>query len=398
MTIEEILAALQAIIDQAVAPDTGQPRDLTEEEAARYETLEAQLAVARRSEEIRSRQTAYTTPTTTQPRVTTQPREDEQNRDFESFLRQTTHSPYRGAQTRDLGENLGTAGGYLVPEGFRNRLVEAQLAYGGLSTVVENISTSTGNPLPWPAVDDTGNVGEIVQENGTFVGGADLAFTENSLNAYTYATCGQSAAPLYLSWDLLQDSAFDLQSFISRKLGERIARIQSTHLVTGTGVNQPMGILHGKTGVQSGQAASIKYADLLTYVHSVDPAYRTGASWAFNDTSLKAIEGIVDSNGDPMWRSMTSTMGDTPNTGMLLNYPYTVDQAFPSISLSSATVLWGVFGNLREGYVKRSVREVQLVVDPYSRSAYRQTAFSAYARMDATIQNTGAYIAMTCHA
>jgi|WetSurMetagenome_2_1015567.scaffolds.fasta_scaffold51580_2 HK97 family phage major capsid protein len=396
MDLEELVAALQALVDQAKNPD-GTKRPMTEEEVTRCEDLNEKIDLAKRTIAIRSIAKAHATPITNNPRVTTRPREDEQNREFEQFIRQTAHTPYN-LERRDQGENLGSAGGYLVPEGFRNKLVDAQLAFGGLASVVENIQTSTGNPLPWPSIDDTGNSGEIVQENGTFVGGADLAFTDNALNAYTYATCGASAAPLYLSWDLLQDSAFDLQSLITKKLGDRIARTQAPHLVSGTGVNQPMGILHGKTGVQSGQAASLKYADLLTYIHSVDPAYRTGASWAFNDTSLRVIEGIVDSNGDPMWRSMTSTMGDDPNTGTLMGFPYKIDQAFPSISLSSATVLWGVFGNLREGYVKRSVREVQLVVDPYSRASYRQTAFSAYARMDGTIQNSGAYIAMTCHA
>jgi hypothetical protein len=55
-TIEEILehmSALAAITEQ---------RNLTEEEATRYETLEAELAAARRSNEIRNRQTAYETP------------------------------------------------------------------------------------------------------------------------------------------------------------------------------------------------------------------------------------------------------------------------------------------------------------------------------------------------
>jgi len=327
MDLEELVAALQALVDQAKNPD-GTKRPMTEEEVTRCEDLNEKIDLAKRTIAIRSIAKAHATPITNNPRVTTRPREDEQNREFEQFIRQTAHTPYN-LERRDQGENLGSAGGYLVPEGFRNKLVDAQLAFGGLASVVENIQTSTGNPLPWPSIDDTGNSGEIVQENGTFVGGADLAFTDNALNAYTYATCGASAAPLYLSWDLLQDSAFDLQSLITKKLGDRIARTQAPHLVSGTGVNQPMGILHGKTGVQSGQAASLKYADLLTYIHSVDPAYRTGASWAFNDTSLRVIEGIVDSNGDPMWRSMTSTMGDDPNTGTLMGFPYKIDQAFP---------------------------------------------------------------------
>jgi hypothetical protein len=54
--VEEILAALRAIVEAA------EGRDLTDEEATNYERLEAQLAAARRSAEIRNRQTAYQTP------------------------------------------------------------------------------------------------------------------------------------------------------------------------------------------------------------------------------------------------------------------------------------------------------------------------------------------------
>lgn len=49
-TMDEILEALKAIIEAA------EGRDLTDEEAERYEQLETDLAVARRSVEIRSRQ------------------------------------------------------------------------------------------------------------------------------------------------------------------------------------------------------------------------------------------------------------------------------------------------------------------------------------------------------
>jgi hypothetical protein len=46
MGIEEILAALQAIIDGAVGTN-GQPRRLTDEEVTQYEALEVDLAAAR---------------------------------------------------------------------------------------------------------------------------------------------------------------------------------------------------------------------------------------------------------------------------------------------------------------------------------------------------------------
>lgn len=395
MTIEEIVAALQAIIDQAMTPE-GQPRDLTDEEAKRYEALEGQLATARRSAEIRARQQAYGTPVSpglAQP-VTAAKVDDTQERAFEAYIR-TGQANQDLAQARAQGEGIGSAGGYLVPAGFRNKLVEVRKAFGGVAEVVESYSTSTGNSLTWPSVDDTANEGEIVEEHGTFVAGADLSLDPLALTAYTYATCGASALPLRVSWELLQDAEFDIQGLVSRALGKRIARAQSKHIVSGTGVKQPQGIKTGLTGVQIAANTKVTYDDLLHFVHSVDPEYRKNARWAFNDTSLETIGKIKDANGDPLWRTMNATMGDDPYSGRLLGFPYTIDQAFPDISLSSGTVNWGVFGDLREGYVVRHVRDIVLVVNPYSRSSYRETEFSAYARMDAGQQNTAAYSALT---
>jgi HK97 family phage major capsid protein len=100
---------------------------------------------------------------------------------------------------------------------------------------------------------------------------------------------------------------------------------------------------------------------------------------------------MVDSHGDPIMLLRGSRdLGGSTEVESLLGFPVTIDQAFSSYAPAAATAA-GVFGNLREGYVRRVVREVQMVADPYSRSRYRQTEISAWARMDAVQQNPSAY-------
>lgn len=394
-TIEEILADLQAIIDVADG------RSLTDEECGRYEALETELAGVRRSTEIRNRQTAYTAPVpgSVPAGGVVAPTEPDNGLEvaFEAYLR--TGRPNADlsdlAVTNAQGTGAGAEGGYLVPTGFRQRMVDRMVEFGGIATVAEEITTTTGAPLPWPTIDDTGNSGEVVSEGGTHSVGADLTFGTGSLGAYEYASGGASALPLRLSWTLLQDAAFDIAGLAARKLGERIARAQAVHLARGNGAGQPLGLIFGKTGVEpADDTKGITYDDLLTFVHAVDRAYRRGANWVFNDSSLKTIAQIKDSNGDPLWRSMTSTMGDSPYDGMLLDYPYVVDQGMPDIDIDANTVNWGAFGNVREGYVIRRVSGIQVVVNPWTRAAYRQTEFTAYARMDAAPQNPNAYVAL----
>lgn len=391
-TIEEILAEMQGIIDASAG------RSLTDDEVTNYQALETELQATRRSGEITARHAAYNTPVTTIGPVAEPKPDNGLDKAFDHFLR----SGKPNADMVDLqvtnAQSGGTAseGGYLVPEGFRVKLIERMKAFGGIAGIAEELTTSSGNPLPWPTVDDTANVGEIVSDGGTFVSQADMVFGAKSLGAYSYMTGGSGGSPLRLPLELIQDSAFDLQSLLARLLGIRLARVQSTHLATGTGAGQPEGLVYGLTGVEpAADTAGITYDDLLTFIHSVDPAYRGSARWVFNDSSLKTLRQIKDSNGDPLWRSMTSTMGDSPSDGMLLGYPYTIDQSMPNIDIDNNTVNWGAFGDIREGYVVRRVRDVQLVVNPWTRAAYRQIEYTAWGRMDAAQQNPNAYVALT---
>lgn len=387
MTIEELLAALQAIIDEA-----GQ-EPLTNDQVERYEALEVQLAAARKDAEIRSRQTAYTTPVTNPlvPASTSTKKDDTLERAFDHYLR-TGRENADILELRAQSEGVPTEGGYLVPEGFRNKLIERMKAFGGLASVVEEFSTDSGNPLPWPTVDDTANVGEIVEEGGAFTSGADLVFGSASLGAYSYMAGGAGSTPLRVSYELAQDSAFDIQGMVSKALGTRISRIQAVHLISGSGVSQPLGIVTGLTPVEA-DATALTYAGLLEYVHSVDPAYReNGCRWAFNDNSLQMIRGLVDDNGRPILKGADDGIAGEPGGQTLLGYPVTIDQGFGDfVGTSGADDPWGVFGQLSEGYVIRRVRAVEILVNPYSRMNNRQIEYSAWARMDATQQNTFAY-------
>lgn len=366
--------------------------DLTDDLMNRYEELEVQLRTEQKKDEIQKRNAAYNT--VTAPIVSAAAKPDETlDRAFEAYLR-------TGKENSDLTElraqsTSGAAGGYMIPDGFRNKLVDRMKAFGGVANVVETIVTDAGNPVEWPTLNDTGNVGEIVAEGGTFAAGADLTFGTASLGAYKYMAGGADNLPLRVSFELLQDSAFDVQALVSSKLGERIARIQAQHLVRGDGSGEPLGLVHGLTGVAIGDGLELDYDSLIDATHAVDPSYRSGAVWAFNDATLAAVKKIKDSHGDPIWRPATADMGTGTGGGSLLGYPVVIDQAFLDYSPANAAVNFGAFGNLREGYVVRRVQDITIIANPYSRAANGQVEFSAWARMDATQQNTNAYVALS---
>lgn len=390
MTIEEIVAALQAIIDGAKADDGGE-RDLTDEEVERYEELERQLTAAKRTKELRARQGAYMTPAgRTDLHVAVAGREDPHERAFDQYLRLEAGGEPALAEYRAQSEGTNTAGGYTVPSGFRAKLVERMKAFGGIAEAAETITTSSGEALPYPTVDDTANVGEIVAEGGTFAAGADIVFGQRSLSAYRYAAGGAGNTALKVSVELLQDSAFDLRSKLADWLGTRIARLQAVHWATGTGSGQPQGLVTPIT--TSGTIGTLAYADLLATVHFLDPAYRAGASWVMNDATLASVQGLVDTTGRPLLTDQGQNISGDPGGTRLLGYPVIIDQAMPSKATAAKFL---AFGNVREAYVIRRVKDVTLAVLDQKYIENGQVGFMAWSRADGAVQNPNAIVVRT---
>jgi HK97 family phage major capsid protein len=391
VTVEEIVAALQAIVDGAMAD--GEPRDLTDDEVQRYEALEAQLATARRNVEIRSRQNAYTTPA---PLVggfggAVQRQDDTEMRAFSEYLR-TGQANQDITHLRAQGVGTASGGGYTVPPGFRDKIVDVLKAYGGLAESVDEFSTSTGNPLEYPTNDDTANLGAITPESTTYGDGADLVFGTVTLGAYKYTAGGAgSGLPLRVSVELLQDSAFDIAGWVARKMGERIARKQAAHWTTGTGVGEPLGLVASSltADVELDTPDTLAYKDLLDLEDVLDPAYEDNAKWIMRKSVWTQVRRLVDGAQRPLIQGTNEGIDGRPER-TLLGYPVIIDQTMPILSSAGDTYPIAL-GNFREAYVLRRVHDVTIVVNPYSRAHQGEVEYSGWARADGTVQNRGAY-------
>ncbi|WP_298330364.1 phage major capsid protein [Haloactinopolyspora sp.] len=290
--------------------------------------------------------------------------------------RKLVKSQFRaGRENRAQSEGTTTAGGYLVPQGYWERISEVLKAYGGLLGISNVIRTETGQPLPWPNNDDTANVGSILGEN-TQVTEVDLTVGQRVLNAWTY-----TSNLVLVSLELLQDSAFDLDVWIPKKLGQRLGRAIAANFATGTGTGQPLGIATsptvGVTGA-TGQTLTITYDNIVDLVHSVDPAYRSGgnARFVMADSSLAVIRKITDSYGHPLWQPSVSAS----DPDFLLGYPLTIDQGIPVMAANAYSVF---FGDFEAGYVVRQCLDVQMMRLTERYADYLQVGFFGFLRLDA---------------
>ncbi|ABI59715.1 phage major capsid protein [Nitrosomonas eutropha] len=276
-------------------------------------------------------------------------------------------------------------GGHTVPTEVVASIIEVLKAYGGVREVASVISTAAGNQMNFPTSDGTSETGELIAENTTATA-QDPTFGVVTLNTYKFSS-KIVAAP----FELLQDSAVDIQAFISRRLGERLARVLNTYFTTGTGTNQPKGVVtaaaSGKVGT-TGQTTTVIFDDLVDLIHSVDPAYRaaSGVRFMMNDSVLKSIRKMKDTQGRPVflpgYDGLGGAMADT-----LLGYQITINQDMAAMAANAKSILFGDFSR----YTIRDVMGMTLF--RFEDSAYiklGQIGFLAWMRSGGTLTDGGA--------
>lgn len=288
-------------------------------------------------------------------------------------------------ETRAQGVGTSSAGGYLVPQGYQAEIIKTMKDFGAVMSVARVLETESGNALPWPTVDDTSNVGALLAEN-TQISEQDVTLGTKQLDAYKY-----TSKLVRVSWELLQDAAFNVDDLLRDLLGERVGRILNQHFTTGTGSSQPNGIV---TGASSGKTAASTTAitgdELIDLQHSVDRAYRYSprARWMMSDTAFASIRKLKDSQNQYLWVPGLRAGEDD----VLLGKPVEIntDMAVPAAAVKSV-----LYGDFYAGYVVRLVRGFQLVRLGERYADYLQDGFFGFSRADGEVVNTSAYKALT---
>jgi HK97 family phage major capsid protein len=308
--------------------------------------------------------------------IRNQPLDVEQARSLQAGLNKETIKAAAGVGT-------GAAGGYLVPPEFRNTLVEQMTFVAAMRQYAEVITTDTGANLPWPTVDDTAQEGAILGEN-TQVSEQDVTFGQNSLDAYMY-----TSKLVRVSLQLLNDNAFNLNTWLPGALGRRIGRVQNRHYTVGTGTGQPDGVVTSATvGVTTtGSFAStggVGYDNLIDLIDSIDPSYINGNTrFMLHQATRKVFRKLKDSQNRPLWEP--SLQVGAPDT--LLGYPVTLNNYMPTPAVNAKAIL---FGDINAAYLIRDVSDVAVMRLTERYADFLQVGFLAFQRSDGTLQNASA--------
>ena len=271
-----------------------------------------------------------------------------------------------------------TAGGYLIPEGFMTKLEEALKYYCPFMDFSTVFNTETGNDLPMPTNDDTSNKGAILGIN-TQGSQVDPSFGQVVFKAYKIYP-----KIVLVPVELLQDSYFDLPTYLAKIFGERIGRFLTETFTTGNGTTAPQGIITGATasGITA-SASAITRNNLVDVKFSVDPAYRQNAKWMFNDSTLKYIMKLIDGDSRPLYQpSPIVGQADT-----IEGHPFIINNEMASIGASAKSILFGDYSK----YMVRVVKPMTMVTFKEKYMDYFQMGYTAYGRWDGRVIDAGTH-------
>lgn len=170
---------------------------------------------------------------------------------------------------------------------------------------------------------------------------------------------------------LLDDSAVDIEAWLSRKVADKFARTENLAFVKGNGVGQPRGITTYADGTTRGtieripslDAATIAAEGIINMVYSLKSAYRQGAVWVMNRATVGVIRTIRDESGGAntgqfMWQPGFGTQPPT-----LAGFPIIEFEDMDDIG--GGNIVAG-FGNFRQGYTIVDRLGIRVLRDPYS--------------------------------
>lgn len=233
-----------------------------------------------------------------------------------------------------LQEGTDSEGGYLVPDEFERTLVEALEEENVFRTLAHVIKTSSGD-RKIPVVASKGTA-SWVDEEGAYTE-SDDAFSQVSIGAYKLGTM------IKVSEELLADSVFDLEAYISKEFARRIGAREEESFFNGDGKGKPLGILAAKDGAEVGvtaaSATAITADEVIDLFYSLKAPYRKNAVWVLNDATVKQIRKLKDSTGQYLWQP--SLVAGTPDT--ILGRPVKTSAFMPTAAAGAKTIAFGDF-------------------------------------------------------
>lgn len=174
---------------------------------------------------------------------------------------------------------------------------------------------------------------------------------------------------------LLDDSAFDIESWLASRIADKFSRAEGTAFINGDGVDKPTGFLNytavanggwtwGNLGYvatgAAGDFAAVDAADsIVDLVYALGARYRANASFVMNSKTAGAVRKMKDVDGRFLWSDGLAA----GEPARLMGYPVLIAEDMPDIAADSLAI---AFGDFNAGYTIAERPDLRILRDPFS--------------------------------
>ena len=364
---------------------------LSADDRATYEKMEQEIVDLGKEIGIIERREALdlemskptSAPISTNPNAKTEEKtgrsSDEYKKSFWQAMR-NKKNPYEAVNALQIGTD--SEGGYLVPDEYESTLIEKLHDENIIRQYATVIKSSNGDKKI-PVVAGYGEATWTDEE---------AAYTESD-DSFGVITLGahKLTSIIKVSEELLNDSVFDLEQYISKEFVRRMAAAEENAFINGTGTGRPTGILQtAETGKTTAAAAAITADEVIDLYHSLRSPYRKNAVFIANDSTVKAIRQLKDSNGMYLWQpGLKEGQPDTLIGNRIISSAY-----MPEIGAGKKPIL---FGDISYYWIAdRQGRTFQRLNELYA--ATGQVGFRTFQRVDGKLTLAETVKTLACKA
>ncbi|RJF91530.1 phage major capsid protein [Sphingomonas cavernae] len=296
-----------------------------------------------------------------------------------------------GVELKSFVGTTGADGGYAVPHEI-DAVIDATLKSISPIRSIANVVK-------------VGSAGyrKLVTRGGTPSGWVSETAARPETDTPDFAEIAPPMGELYAnpaaSQAMLDDAAFDVESWLAGEVATEFARAEGVAFISGNGTSKPRGFLSGTitneadgvrafgtlqyvaSGAAGAFAASNPQDRLIDLIQALRSPYRQGAVFVMNSATLSVIRKFKTADGAFLWAP--GLVEGRPDT--LLGYPVVETEDMPDVAANSLSV---AFGNFKAGYLIAERSETQILRDPYSNKPF--VHFYATKRVGGAVTNSEA--------
>jgi HK97 family phage major capsid protein len=292
------------------------------------------------------------------------PVHNEYGKAFRNYLRKGMVGGLEALQTKALSVGSDPDGGYLVTPTMSSKIVQSIFETSPMRQLA-SVETISSDALE--LIDDHDQAAAGWTSETTLI-----TETSTPTLAKRNIPTNQLYAQPKATQKLVDDSAIDIESWLSNKIADIFSRKENTAFVSGNGAGQPRGILTYAAGtnwgqvqqVNSGTSAQVTADGIVNLFYALKDSYTRRASFLMNRTTVQAVRLLKQtSTNQYLWQP--GLAAGVPDT--LMGVPVYMAADMPVQAANSLSV---AVGDFQSAYQIVDRKGITILRDPFTEKPF----------------------------